>query len=226
MDLGLRLVPVRSDLIRAQASSLNPANSCQLLTLGTATSVAFADTVGTVTSTRAETLDEPAKPPASRSRSKVPLTSRIDFWIDLTLLLAFTLDYSFRFTGLTIHEWIGMGLAPVLLVHVTLHWDWVVRTTRRLVQRRAGRETIRWIVDLVLMLAMTLCVASGILISRKALPTLGFTRPDDGFWKGLHTTTADVTVFLVGLHVALSWRWILSVGRRLMTRRRRNGNAI
>lgn len=156
---------------------------------------------------------------------KVPVASRVDFWIDVALLVAFTLDYSFRFTGLTIHEWIGIGLAPVLLIHVTLHWDWVVRTTRRLLGQRTGREAVRWIVDLALMGAMTLCVASGILVSRKALPALGFTRPADGFWNGLHTTTADIVMFLVAVHVALSWRWILSVGRRVLWRRRRTTGA-
>ena len=148
----------------------------------------------------------------------MPLASRVDYWLDLALLVAFALDYSFRFTGLTIHEWIGIGLGVALAVHVTLHWDWVVRTTRRVVRRPRGREGLRWTVDLLLMLVMTLCVASGILVSRKALPWLGFTRPDDGFWNGLHTTSADVTIILVGLHVALSWRWLLTISRRLLGR--------
>ena len=40
---------------------------------------------------------------------KVPVRTRVDFWLDAALLVAFTLDYSFNFTGLTIHEWIGIG---------------------------------------------------------------------------------------------------------------------
>jgi len=148
----------------------------------------------------------------------VPVRTRIDFWLDLALLAAFALDYSFNFTGLTIHEWIGLGFGIALLVHVTLHWDWALRTTKRLFKRRPGRDRLRWIVDLALMLVMTLCVASGVLISRAALPELGITPVAGAFWTGLHTTSADVTVALVGLHIALSWRWILTVGKRILRR--------
>lgn len=155
-------------------------------------------------------------PPSGRSR--VRARTRLDFWLDLALLVAFILDYSFRFTGLTIHEWIGLGFGVSLLIHLTLHWDWVLRTTRHLLGHLAGRERIRWTVDLALLLVMTLCVASGVLISRSALPAIGITPVASDFWTGLHTTSADITVALVGVHVALSWRWILSVGRRLLRR--------
>jgi len=149
---------------------------------------------------------------------RVPARTRLDFWLDLVLLIAFTLDYSFNFTGLSIHEWIGLGFGIALLVHVVLHWDWVLRTTNRFLGTMAGRERIRWVVDAVLLLAMTLCVGSGVLISRSALPAVGIHLRSNGFWTGLHSTTADVTVALVSLHVALSWRWILSVGRRIFRR--------
>jgi cytochrome b561 len=149
----------------------------------------------------------------------VPVRTRLDFWLDISLLVAFTLDYSFKFTGLAVHEWIGLGFGLALVVHATLHWDWVLRTTRRLFGQLPGRERIRWLVDLALFFVMTLCVASGVLISRSALPALGITPAAGSFWTGLHSTAADVTVALVGLHVALSWRWILTVGRRILRRR-------
>ncbi|MCU1366785.1 MAG: hypothetical protein JWN39_2424 [Ilumatobacteraceae bacterium] len=151
-------------------------------------------------------------------RHRIPGRTRLDFWLDTVLLVAFALDYSFQFTGLSIHEWIGLGFGIALLAHITLHWDWALRTSKRLFCRLAGRERIRWIVDFALLLVMTLCVASGVLISRSALPALGITPVADAFWTGLHTTSADVTVALVGLHVALSWRWILTVGRRIVRR--------
>ncbi|MCU1399513.1 MAG: hypothetical protein JWN62_2622 [Acidimicrobiales bacterium] len=156
-------------------------------------------------------------PPRTRRR-RIPGRTRLDFWLDSVLLVAFALDYSFQFTGLSIHEWIGLGFGIALLVHITLHWEWVLRTTKRLFGRLAGRERIRWIVDFALLFVMTLCVASGVLISRSALPALGIRPAAGAFWTGLHTTSADVTVALVGLHVALNWRWILTVGRRILRR--------
>lgn len=150
----------------------------------------------------------------------VPRRTLVDFWLDLVLLVAFTIDYSFRFTGLTIHEWIGMVFVVLVPLHLTQHWDWVMRTTRRLVARwrTPSRESLRWAVDLLLMLAFVLCMAGGLLVSRKALPAIGLRPGDDRFWRGLHTTTADVALFLAALHVALSWRWGLSVARRIFRR--------
>ena len=63
---------------------------------------------------------------------------------------------------------------------------------------------------------MTLCVASGIAISRVALPELGLSTLQTPFWFRLHALTAEVTVGLVPVHVALRWRWIARIGRRLL----------
>lgn len=151
-------------------------------------------------------------------RRRALARARVDFWLDATILVGFILAYSFGFTGPVIHEWLGLALGLVLLVHLTLHWDWVVRTTRRLVTRR-GRDRVIWLVNLALLAAMTLCVASGIVISRVAMPTLGILTVSTPFWNRLHILTAEITLGLVPVHAALRWRWIVSVARHLITRR-------
>jgi hypothetical protein len=151
-------------------------------------------------------------------RRRIAARTRVDFWFDAVLLLGYTLAYSYGFTGIAIHEWLGIGLGLALLIHLTLHWDWVIRETRKLFSPR-GHDKVIWLVNLALLLAMTLCVLSGILISRVALPYLGFTILGGPFWSRLHVLTAEVTLGLVPVHVALRWRWIVRVGRRLLTRR-------
>jgi len=136
------------------------------------------------------------------------------------LLVAYTLAYSLGFTGLAIHEWLGIGLGVALILHLTLHWDWVLRTSRKLF-RRGGRDRLIYLVNLTLLLVMTLCVVSGVLISRVALYSLGINFPGSPFWTNMHDTTARLTVGLVPVHAALRWRWIVSVARRLASRRSR-----
>jgi hypothetical protein len=70
-----------------------------------------------------------ADPPVTTSRRRILARTRLDFWLDGLLLVAYTFAYSLGFTGIAIHEWLGIGLGVVLLVHLTLHWDWVIRTT-------------------------------------------------------------------------------------------------
>jgi Domain of unknown function (DUF4405) len=159
----------------------------------------------------------PAGPTSHRGRARVLARTRLDFWFDAVILAGYTVAYSYGFTGVVIHEWLGIGLGIALLLHLTLHWDWVVRTTRRLISPR-GPDKLIWLVNLALLFAMTLCVASGIAISRVALPELGIFTMQSPFWFRLHTLTAEVTVGLVPVHVALRWRWIAGVGRRLLAR--------
>jgi Domain of unknown function (DUF4405) len=154
-----------------------------------------------------------ADPPVTPSRRRILARTRLDFWLDALLLVAFTLAYSLGFTGIATHEWLGIGLGVVLLVHVTLHWDWVVRTTVKLL-RPGGRERFIWLVNLLLLVSMTLCIASGILISEVALPYLGITPPASSFWRQMHDTTATITLILVPVHAALRWRWIVGMVRR------------
>ena len=154
-----------------------------------------------------------ADSPVTVSRRRILARTRLDFWLDALLLVAYTLAYSLGFTGIATHEWLGIGLGVALLVHLTLHWDWVVRTTRKLF-RRGGRERFVWLVNLLLLLSMVLCIASGILISEVALPALGITLRASSFWRQMHDTTATLTLILVPVHAALDWRWIVGVARR------------
>jgi len=152
-------------------------------------------------------------PPVTVSRRRIMARTRLDFWLDALLLVAYTLAYSLGFTGIAVHEWLGIGLGVVLLVHLTLHWDWVIRTTRKLLLP-GGRERFIWLVNLLLLVSMTLCIASGILISEVALPELGITLRASSFWRNVHDTTATVTLILVPIHAALRWRWIVGMARR------------
>ena len=62
-------------------------------------------------------------------RSRVlSMRSRFDLVFDAVLLLSYGVAHTFRFTGIAIHEWFGLGFAVGLLGHLTLHWDWVKRT--------------------------------------------------------------------------------------------------
>src|SRR5215471_15058817 len=121
-----------------------------------------------------------ADPPVTASRRRILARTRLDFWLDVLLLVGYTLAYSLGFTGIATHEWLGIGLGVALLVHLTLHWDWVIRTTGKLL-RPGGRERFVWLINLLLLVSMTLCIASGILISEVALPALGITLPASFF---------------------------------------------
>ena len=157
--------------------------------------------------------DRPAEAALRRTNY---IRSRFDLVFDFVLLVAFVIAYSFNFTGLSLHEWFGLAFGLALLVHLTLHWDWVVRTTRRVLST-SGRRRVMWAVNFLVLVDLTLCVVSGIAISAVAIPALGFhTANGSGYWTELHKRTADAAIVLIAIHVGLDWRWIVNVTRRLV----------
>ena len=160
------------------------------------------------------TVLETAPPRVIRRRS-IPRRTVINYWLDAGLLIAFVVDMNVAFTGLAVHEWLGLGLGVAFAIHLVRHADWVERTGRRWRGRLPARERLRWIVDAALFVTIVLLITSGILISRAAIPSLG-TR--DHFWSWLHVETAQWTMLLTAIHLGLSWRWIVKVTRSLAGR--------
>jgi hypothetical protein len=153
-------------------------------------------------------------------RRRLPRAVTINLVLDVTLLIVFVVTQAPRLTGLVAHEIVGVALGAGLLVHLVLHWGWITGSTRRLLARRPTRDLVRWINDALLMVAMTVCVLAGLLSSRVVLPFFGgFTSRSD-VWLELHVRTADLTLFFVAVHLALSWRWLLVVLHRPRARRR------
>ncbi len=158
----------------------------------------------------------PAGGSALGQRRRVAARTRLDFWFDASLIVGYTVAYSYGFTGIAIHEWLGIAVGLAVVFHLALHWDWVIRTTRKLFNPR-GHDKLIWAVNLLLMFGMVMCVVSGIVASRVALPELGININSGPSWLRLHILTAEITLALVPIHVALRWRWILRVARRLWT---------
>ena len=114
-------------------------------------------------------------------------------------------------TGLEWHEWLGIGIGTMLVVHLLLGWKWIASITRRLFQSLPGLTRITYLVDFTLFVAMTLAIYSGLMISRVAIPALGLNGAAPNFmWRGLHSFSSRSLLVLVGLHLAISWNWIVS----------------
>ncbi len=141
---------------------------------------------------------------------------KTNLWVDVGLFSAILLALAPVLTGLAIHEWLSLALAVAVIVHLLLHWSWIVTTLARFFAKLPGGARLNLILNLAFFIDFTLITFTGLMISREALPWLGLTLPRSGLWSGLHRLTADLSVFIVGLHVALHWKWIVSAVRRYM----------
>jgi hypothetical protein len=73
---------------------------------------------------------------------------------------------------------------------------------------------LNYVLNALLFVDMTLVIFTGLMISKVALPSLGIDLGQDFTWRRLHGLTADWSLILIGLHVALHWRWILETVKR------------
>lgn len=139
--------------------------------------------------------------------------ARFLFWLDVVLLLLFAPLEEPVTTGLAGHEWISIGFAALLFLHLLVNWRWISAALGRYraAPRRAQINT--WL-NGTLFVLMALTIFSGLMISRFVSPTLGIYGSARPFWHPLHTVIASATLVVVGLHLALNWDWIVGALRQ------------
>ncbi len=138
---------------------------------------------------------------------------RLLFWLDSGLLLTVAVLQTPRATGITAHEWLGLGIGAVAMAHLLVNWGWIVAALRGVGGRRAGRTRVSVFINSTLFVLFVLSVFSGLVISEVVLPLAGLRQSLLAAWRQLHSVVATLTIFVVGLHLALNWDWIAGVLR-------------
>jgi hypothetical protein len=71
--------------------------------------------------------------------------NKINLYLDLALVVGFLITMEEKLTGRTLHEWLGVALGVSLVVHLLLHWDWMVAITRRIFKKRPRSTRLNYI---------------------------------------------------------------------------------
>lgn len=125
-----------------------------------------------------------------------------------------------------LHTWVGLMLAAGMVVHLALHWRWIVCMTCRRVSRVAGPARLNYALDLVMALAGLAALVAGVvfLLGRQdgfqggrnpafQQELLGLGR---WAWRDLHTWAGLVLMAGVLVHLGLHAEWIVRTTRRLL----------
>lgn len=143
------------------------------------------------------------------TQQKVSRTT-INYLVDITIFLAFLIAMNPHATGMSVHEWLGIAFGGAIVAHLLLHWQWIVGITRRFFGEVSKGARLNYVVNLLFFIDMVIIIFTGIMISESALPTLGVTLANNFALHGLHTTAANLALPILGLHVALHWRWLVN----------------
>src|SRR6476620_6390083 len=97
--------------------------------------------------------------PIQRNRNKVNLI------VDSAIFTAFLVAMAPRFSGQTIHEWLGMAFGAAIITHLLLHWQWIVEVTKRFFSKAQWSARINYLLNSLLFIDVTLIIFSGLMIS-------------------------------------------------------------
>jgi hypothetical protein len=166
-------------------------------------------------------MGTPSVAKARESAKPAQWRLKTTFWLDVTLLVSVCVLQTVRFTGLILHEWLGLAMVGMVFAHLLLSWSWIASLSRRLFAAQSVRARINYLLNLSLFAAVTAVIFSGILISQKAIPALTGTKAAsdmDWRWDTLHNQFSQAVVMLSGFHLAINWDWALAAGARVLCR--------
>jgi hypothetical protein len=149
----------------------------------------------------------------------MPSRLQIVLWLDISLLISVCALEHVPFTGLILHEWLGVAIVVMIVAHLLLSWAWIASTTPRLISGASHRTRFNYFLNVCLFACMTAAVFSGILISQHAVPALTGQSAKDlqlSFqWDRVHDQSSNLVVLFAILHLAINWDWLSAAIRRL-----------
>ena len=169
-------------------------------------------------------MGTPSVAEARESAKPAQWRLKTTFWLDVTLLLSVCALQDVPFTGLVIHEWLGLVMVGMVLAHLLFAWSWISTQTHRLFAAQSIRSRINCLLNLTLFACVVAVIFSGVLISQRAVPALTGAKATsdlDWRWDTLHNDFSGTVLILAGFHLAINWDWVLAASEKLLSRLRR-----
>ncbi|MCC6615108.1 MAG: DUF4405 domain-containing protein [Anaerolineae bacterium] len=141
---------------------------------------------------------------------------KINVFLDLLLTVIFMVEMEEHFTGLPLHEILGLLFAAAFSLHILLHWDWIVNVTRTFFRKLIHESRLNYVLNVALFADMLFVTVSGILISRTIGLNLQLSESLEGILRPVHMIGAELVLILVAAHVALHWKWIMTNGGKYL----------
>ena len=166
-------------------------------------------------------IEDPGGIKAVASSKPAQWRLKMTVWLDVTLLISVCALQTVSFTGLALHEWLGLATVGMVLAHLLLACSWIASQSRRFFILHSIRARINYVLNLSLFAAVTAVIFSGTLISQTAIPTLTGSNavPDmDSRWDILHNDFSLIVVMLSGFHLAINLDWVLAAMEKLFRR--------
>lgn len=127
-----------------------------------------------------------------------------------------------RHTWEDLHTWTGIAMIAVALIHLVIHWKWVVGMVQRVYHQLLDRSVMNSgtrfniLIDSVVALSFFICAISGLYFlffpESSGAVSLVF---DSAVWDMLHTWSGIVMIIAAIIHFSIHWNWVVKVSKRI-----------
>ena len=134
--------------------------------------------------------------------------------VDIAMTAALLLLMAYELIGQAAHEWIGIGMFALFIVHHILNSNWI----RNILKGRY--HPVRMMqtgLVLLILCAMAGLMISGSILSRHALSFLPI-KGGRSFARNLHMISAYWGFVLMSVHLGFHWSMILGMAKKLISR--------
>jgi hypothetical protein len=125
-----------------------------------------------------------------------------------------------------LHIWFGILMIAAAIVHIIVHWKWIIRMLRQIFyevvlheMRLNNRSRMNVLINAALGSGFILAAISGIYLlfvpgGRNAFPDPNFilSRP---VWDLVHTWSGIWMIVAAVVHFSIHWKWVTKVTRKL-----------
>ena len=112
-----------------------------------------------------------------------------------------------RFTGLNLHQWLGIAAIAIAFLHLGMHWNWAKAVAARFFGKTSPQARSYFLLDGVLFGGITLITLTGLVIS--SWFSLALTSYEA--WRQVHVVASLVTMTALILKLALHWKYLAAL---------------
>jgi len=135
---------------------------------------------------------------------------KTNLFVDIILFVGFILCFFLNLTGVIIHQWLGIILCVLAVIHLLQHDAWVKNLLRRFSELHARPQAL-FLLDAAIALGFLGILVTGLIVST----WLNLPITNMSGWLDIHTAFSIETLFFLLVKIGFHWRWISNAIRSL-----------
>lgn len=130
--------------------------------------------------------------------------------VDLAMTVLMLVAMAYQITGNAVHEWVGISLLGLFIVHNRLNRRWYKTLLKG---KYNGRRILSIAVNLLFLLSMAVILISSAPISSDVFPFLSSS--NEMVWRQIHVLTSYWGFIFMAVHIGMSWGMIINSVRNM-----------